>query len=113
MLGAVSVSLVGFVIWSFAAMFMRWKVDSPYLDQAVAREQKDRGLGVLWYEGSDDEFHYVTHVFGKPGQARYKVRRDDFDVSMPFRHTTDSKHWKLLKHHGDPWPLPKPLEFRN
>ena len=58
----------------------------------------DQGsLSTVWYQGSDEEFHYFIHYIKT--STRYRVRKEEVEIQREFPKGTDSVH--LMEANGD------------
>lgn len=66
---------------------------------------KGSHINILWYRGTKDHFHYLSHVYAMFGADDYRV--SDADVHIPaeemFPLTSDSTKYKRIARIGDGW----------
>lgn len=71
------------------------------LDQ---RSQKDRShINIIWYRGTKDGFHYLSHVYEMFGSKNYKIRSESLFIETTFELTSDSSKFVRISSISDKW----------
>lgn len=82
-------------------------VNRPELVAAMQENVAKRNshINILWYEGTKDHFHYVSHVYAMFGGSSFRVSDSQLVIPeneiMPL--TTDSAKFKRIASIGEVW----------
>ena len=60
-------------------------------------------INILWYIGTDSEFHYFGYVYSMTGRKDYKVLKNEITIAKEIELTDDSSKWVLIRKIDDMW----------
>jgi hypothetical protein len=82
-------------------------VSRPELLESMRRHLSSESshINILWYRGTKDHFHYVSHVYRMFGSKDYRIA--DSELRLPAEEiiplTSDDTKWKLIRRIGTDW----------
>ena len=67
--------------------------------------QKSSHINILWYKGTKEHYHYLSHVYEMFGTSDYKIL--DTELILPTNEviplTSDSTKWTLISEIKNKW----------
>jgi hypothetical protein len=60
-------------------------------------------INILWYKGSDKNYHYFAYVYSMTGTKHYNIRKGEMIIEKELALTADSTRWIRIKKIDDVW----------
>src|SRR5713226_1170341 len=73
------------------------------MEEQISRKRSH--INILWYRGTKEHYHYLSHVYEMFGSRDYRI--SDADLTIPEMEiiplTSDSTKWKRISKIGIEW----------
>ena len=71
------------------------------LNQRIMKEHSH--INIMWYRGTKDGFHYLSHVYEMFGTKDYKIKTKELYIENTFELTSDSNKFIRISNLSDKW----------
>lgn len=74
------------------------------IDNLNERIEKQKShINIIWYEGTEDGYHYLAHVYKMFGTKKYKISVKELVIKEQFPLTSDSQKWLRISNISNEW----------
>lgn len=60
-------------------------------------------INIIWYRGTKDGYHYLSHVYAMFGSKDYKIPVSELNIDNTYPLTTDSQKWMRISSISNQW----------
>lgn len=60
-------------------------------------------INILWYKGTQDELHYLRHIYAMFGATDYSISDRQLIVEAPIPYSNNSDNWVRIRRIGNAW----------